>query len=43
MNAVHDEGPRATTDTFGAVLLFTLAGISLWVLRRARSPRSELR
>jgi hypothetical protein len=37
MNAVNDEGPRATTDVFGAVLLFTLAGVALWVLRRARA------
>jgi protein-S-isoprenylcysteine O-methyltransferase Ste14 len=39
LNAVNDEGPRATTDAFGAVLLFVLAGASLWVRRRARASR----
>lgn len=43
MNAVRDEGARATTDTFGAALLFALAGVSLWVLRRARSHGARLR
>jgi hypothetical protein len=38
-NAVNDEGARATTDTFGAVLLFSLAGASLWVLWHTRAHR----
>lgn len=42
MNAVKDEGARATTDTFGAILLFALAGVSLWVLRRARPQRPSV-
>jgi hypothetical protein len=39
-NAVRDEGARATTDTFGAVLLFALAAVALWVLWRSRAGRS---
>ena len=38
-NAVNDEGARATTDTFGAVFLFALAGVALWVFWRARAHK----
>ena len=39
-NAVRSEGARAVTDALGAVFLFALAGLALWVSWRARSRQT---
>jgi hypothetical protein len=39
-NAARDEQPRVTADVFGAILLFGLAVVALWVFARARRSRA---